>query len=200
VTGVANYAAAEVWGKFIELLRELRPGFRELGVLWDYAPPGFPDGHVPLPIIEKAAQRMGIKAQMWMVRSEPDLSEALSGIERNGVEAVIMTTGGGIHIQPDLADRIGQLFIRRRLPAITDIASAAVFQRASCMLAYSPNVPEILGRLAALTDRVLRGANPGELPFEQPSRFDLAINAKAAKATGVVIPQSLLLRADRVIE
>lgn len=199
VTGVANYASADIWGKFIELLREMRPGLRALGVLWDYAPPGFPDGHVPLPIIEKSAQRMGIKAQIWMVRSEPDLNEALSAIERGGIEAIIMTNGGGIHNQPAIAGKIGQVFARRRLPAIIDVASA-VFEKAGCVLAYSPNVPELLGRLAALVDRILRGANPGELPFEQPSRFDLVINAKSAKAIGVLIPQSLLVRADRVIE
>lgn len=68
------------------------------------------------------------------------------------------------------------------------------------MLAYSPNVPEILTRLADLTDRILRGADPGELPFERPSKFELAINLKAARAMGVPVPQPLLLRADRVID
>jgi putative ABC transport system substrate-binding protein len=199
VTGVANYASDGVWGKFIELLRELRPGMRTLGVLWDYAPPGFPDGHVPLPIIEKSAREMGISARIWMVRSTQDLDEALAAIDWGRIDAIILTNGGGIHLQPAQADRIGASLAKHRLPAIVDVAST-LFEKAGCVLAYSPNVPQLLGRLAYFVDRILRGANPGELPFELPARFDLAVNAKSARAIGLTIPQSLLLRADRVIE
>jgi putative ABC transport system substrate-binding protein len=198
ITGVANYAGSDVWGKFVELLREQKPGLRDLGVLWDYAPPAFPDGPVAVSALEQAAQRMGVSSRIWMIRSEKDLDEALSALERAAVEAIVMTTGGGFHNQPENMKRIGALLARRRLPAITDVA-ALVFQ-ASCVLAYSPNVPEILTRLADFTDRVLRGAHPGELPFERPSRFELAINLKAARAMGLAVPQALLLRADTVIE
>jgi putative tryptophan/tyrosine transport system substrate-binding protein len=90
--------------------------------------------------------------------------------------------------------------VRRRLPAIIDVANPAVFEKAKCLIAYSPNVSEVLTGIADLTDRILRGANPAELPFEQPSRFDLVINARAAKAINVALPRALLLRADRVIE
>jgi putative ABC transport system substrate-binding protein len=86
------------------------------------------------------------------------------------------------------------------LPAITDVIHPALFEKAGCMIAYSPNVPEMLGRLASLVDRVLRGANPADLPFELPARFDLAVNARAAKAAGIAIPPPMLARADRVIE
>ena len=127
------------------------------------------------------------------------LNEALAAIERSRIEGIIITNGGGIHNQPAHSARIADVFTRRGLPAVVDIASG-VFENGRCVLAYSPNVPEILERLAHFVDRILRGANPAELPFELPSRFDLAVNAKAAKATGVAIPQSLLLRADRVIE
>jgi putative ABC transport system substrate-binding protein len=200
VTGVANYAGSQVWGKFGELLRELKPGLRELGVLWDYAPPGFPDGQIPLPIIEKSAQQMGIRTRTWMVRSEQDLDSALVAIDRSQIEALILSQGGGFHSRPELGARIAELVVRRRLPAIVDVASVSVFEQASCVLAYSPNVLEILDRLARFVDRVLRGANPASLPFELPARFDLAVSAKAAKAIGLALPQSLLLRADRVIE
>ncbi len=199
VTGVANYAGVEVWGKFVELLRELKPAMRELGVLWDYAPPAFPDGQVPLPEIERAAKQLGIRTRVWMVRKEQDLNDALSEIDRGPAEALIMSNGGGIHMQPPLTARISELIARRRLPVIIDVA-APNFLAAGCVLAYSPNGPEILSRLAHFVDRLLRGAKPGELPFEQPSRFDLVFNAKSAKAIGITIPQSLLLRADRVIE
>lgn len=200
VTGVTNYAGNQVWGKFVELLKELKPGMRELGVLWDYAPPAFPDGQIPLPMIEQSAQKLGIRTRVWLVRSERDLDAALGAIDRSPVEALILTQGGGFHVQPELSARIAEVVVRRRLPAIVDVASQSVFEQARCVLAYSPNVPEVLDRLAHFVDRVLRGASPSSLPFELPARFDLAVNAAAAKAIGLDIPRSVLLRADRVIE
>jgi putative ABC transport system substrate-binding protein len=171
-----------------------------MGVLWDYAPPRFPDGLIPLPAIEHAAKKMRLKSSTWMVRSENDLSEALAAIERGSIEALmIMTNGGGVHHQPNSLKRLGDFLIHRRLLAITDVA-ATVFTGGGCVLAYSPNVVEMLVRLADFIDRILRGANPAELPFERPSRFDLAINMKTARAMGLAIPQSVLLRANSVID
>src|SRR5262249_24104135 len=89
VTGVANYAGSQVWEKFVELLRELKPGLREIGVLWDYAPPAFPDGQIPLPAIEQTARGMGIKVRTWMVMSEKDLDAALGEIGRSPIGALI---------------------------------------------------------------------------------------------------------------
>lgn len=200
VTGVTNYAGDQVWGKFVQLLQELKPGMRELGVLWDYAPPAFPDGQIPLPMIEQSAQKLGIRTRVWLVRSERDLDAALGAIDRSPVEALILTQGGGFHAQPELSARIAEVVVRRRLPAIVDVASQSVFEQARCLLAYSPNVPEVLHRLAHFVDRVLRGASPSSLPFELPARFDLAVNVGAAKVIAVDIPRSLLLRADRVVE
>jgi putative tryptophan/tyrosine transport system substrate-binding protein len=200
VTGVANYAGGEVWGKFVALLRELRPELRQLGILWDYTPPAFPDGLVPLPYIQSSARQAGIETRIWMTRTEADLVDALSEIDAGPIGALIISTGGGVHMQPAVLERIAALIARRRLPAITDIASTTVFGSAGCVLAYSPDVAEILGRLALFVDRILRGASPAELPFELPSRFDLAVNAKHAKALGLTLPQTILLRADRVIE
>jgi len=200
VTGVTNYAGLEIWGKFIELLRELRPNLRELVILWDYAPPVFPEAEAlaAVPVIERSAKSLGIRSRTWMVRREQELIDALSAIDRSPADALMLTAGGGIHGRPAMIKRIGELIVRQKLPAITDIAAG--FFGNTCTLAYSPNVPEALGRLAYFVDRILRGARPGELPFEQPSRFDLAVNVKAARAIGLAIPQQLLLRADRVIE
>ena len=199
VTGVTSYASVNVWGKFIELLRELRPGLRELGILWEYAPPAYPDGPIAIAIIERVAVQLGINARIWLTRNEQEVITALTSIRTAPAEALIVTTGGGIHNQGDVPEKIGSLLIDRRLPAIGDLATPA-FERAACVLAYAPNVQDSMGRLAGLVDRVLRGANPAEVPFEQPSRFDLVISKKAARAINLVIPQSILLRADRVIE
>lgn len=200
VTGVANYAGTGVWGKFVELLRELRPDLRQIAVLWDYAPPAFPDGPVASSAVEEAARQIGIASRTWTVRSEKDLDEARAEIERGSFEAMILTTGGGIHNRGHVMDRISDLVLRQRLPAITDVGGSMLFTRASCVLAYSPNIPEILTRLADIADRVLRGANPAQLPFERPSKFNLTINVKVARKLGFTVPRTLLLRADRVIE
>jgi putative ABC transport system substrate-binding protein len=199
VTGVANYAGAEVWGNFVAMLHEMRPQFGELGVLWDYTPPGFPDGLVPLPFIRKSARQYGVETRIWMTRSQADLADALAAIDAGRVGALIISNGGGVHLQPAGVARIAATIARRRLPAITDVATTVFFE-AGCVLAYSPNVPEILRRLAHFVDRILRGAAPAALPFELPSRYELAVNAKSARALGLEIPQSLLLRADQVLE
>jgi len=199
VTGVANYANAGVWGKFVELLRDVRPGLTELGALIDYAPPAFPDGPVASLEIERTAKQAGINCRLWKVRSEHDLTEALATVDGGPTEALVISSGGGVHYRPPAMERIRELIARRRLVAITDIA-AGFFVNSGCVLAYSPESEHLLARLAYQIDRILRGANPGELPFELPSRFDLVINAKAAKAIDLTIPQSVLIRADRIIE
>jgi putative ABC transport system substrate-binding protein len=197
VTGVANYASGEVWGKFVELLLELKPGLRNLGLLWDYVPPAFPDGLVPLPEIRGSAQKIGIKTRTWMIEAGDDLAAALSSTDVEAVEALIITAGS-VHHQPQHLDKIGAFLARRRLPAITDVASL-VFGR-GCVLAYSPNLVDTQIRLADFVDRILRGGNPPELPFERPSRFELAVDLKVAQKLEIAVPQSLLLRADRVVE
>jgi putative ABC transport system substrate-binding protein len=199
VTGIANYANAEVWGKFVELLREVRPEARELGVLWDYAPPAFPDGLIPLPAIEQAAAKLGMRSRVWISRTTPDLVRALDEVERSPVQVLVISLSGGIHFLDVNIPRINGLIAGRRLPAITDIATAQT-PAMGFLMAYSPNVAQVQGRLASLINQVLRGANPASLPFELPAKFDLALYAKSAAAIGLSIPQSLLLRAERVIE
>lgn len=163
------------------------------------SPPGFPDGLVALPTIKRAAEQLGMRSQIWMVHNQNDLTGALSEVERSPVEALVITASGTTHVNPPGRTLIAKLIERRSLAAITDIAGA-LFAQTGCILAYSPHVPEVLGRLAHLIDRILRGAHPSELPFELPARYDLAVNAKSARALGLKIPQSILLRADRVIQ
>lgn len=198
-TGVANYANVETYGKLVQLLREVRPSLRELAVLWDYVPPGFPDGPIGLDALRAAAKQLGVSIQVRMVHDEQELLAALAVIDRGKFDALVISSSGGINGRPELSARIAEVVTRRRLPAITDLPTA-VFANAGCLLAYAPRIPDIMGRLAYFVDRVLRGANPGELPFEQPTTYELTVNLKTAKAIDLKIPQSLLIRADRVIE
>jgi len=199
ITGVASYASAEVWGKFVELLYEMRPSLRELGVLWDYVPPGFPDGPIALKEFREAALRFGINVKIWTVHSERELIDALSAIERGKIEALVVSASGGIHNQPERRARIADLVARRRLPVITDLAGL-IFLSANCALAYSPDLANVVDRLAHFVDRILRGAKPADLPFELPARFNLAVNLKATRALGLEVPPTLLARADQVVQ
>jgi putative ABC transport system substrate-binding protein len=199
VTGVANYPRAEMFGKLVDLLREVRPSMRELAILWDFVLPGWPDGAVHLEALQRAAKSLRIRSHVWMVHNESDLVAALTAIDRGKFDALVVSASGGIHEQPAFGARIAEVVARRRLLAITNLANNT-FANAGCLLTYTSQVQEITARLAYFVDRVLRGANPGDLPIEQPTRFDLIINLKVAKALGIKIPQAVLLRADRVIE
>jgi len=139
---------------------------------------------------------LGIRSQVWMVHNEKDLLSALSAIDRGNFDALVVSASGGIHQQPALSRHIAEVVTRRRLPAITNLAGDT-FANAGCLLAYSSQAQGITARLAYFVDRVLRGAKPADLPIEQPTKFDLMINLKTAKALGLTIPQSVLLRAER---
>jgi len=199
VTGIASYAGAGVWSKMLELLREVKPGLEEVGLLLDYLPPGFPDGPVVLKELDEGTRRLRMRLRVWSVRKGEEVAAALAQIESSPVQALIVSAGGGANIDPAALPLIGEALTRLRLPSITDFAGT-VFAKAGCTLAYSPSIVEIHQRLAAFVDRILRGANPAELPFELPTRFDLVVNLKSARAIGLSVPQSLLLRADRVVE
>jgi putative ABC transport system substrate-binding protein len=199
VTGMALYPRAEMFGKLVDLLHEARPSLRDLGILWDFVLPGWPDGPVHLEALQRAAKDLGIRSHVWMVHNEQDLIAALSAIDRGKIDALVISASGGIHQQAAFGRRIAEVIARRKLPAITNLANET-FVNAGCLLAYTARTQEIAARLAYLVDKVLRGANPGELPIEQPTKFDLIVNLKIAKVIGLTIPQSFLLRADRVIE
>ncbi|MEW6687596.1 MAG: ABC transporter substrate-binding protein [Pseudomonadota bacterium] len=201
VTGLSSYAGGEVWGKYLELLGEVRPRLRELAVFWDYAPPVWSAKEIDHLVVElrKAARHMGINLHLSMVRSEKELVDAIAAATRASVEALLVTSGGGVHNQPAPGARIANFILERRLPAVTDFAGTA-FAAMRCVLAYAVPIPELAQRAASFVNRILRGARPGELPIEFPTRFELVVNIKVARQIDLKIPQSIMLRADRVIE
>lgn len=200
VTGLTIYAeGGALFGKFVELLHELVPALRELGVLWGYAPPAYTQAQVAPATDEfqKAAKALGINARFWQTGRDSDLTAALAAA-RNGRLDAMFVTAGPIHGLPEFTKRIADFVTRRRLPTLTDFPGG--FFSAGGVLVYSADVREIAVRTASFVDRILRGAKPGELPIEQPSKYILGVNLKVAKAIGFSVPKSLLLRADQVIE
>jgi len=198
VTGNSIYAGGEVFAKHLLLIREVKPSIRKLGIVWDYGPPAFDprDGEQALAELRKAAGALGVTLSLQMIRSREDVIPALAVCEREHVDSLYVTTGpvnGGVP-QPIL-----QFLTKHRVPSITD-NSLSLVRDGVVLMAYSANIRDLIVRTAYFVDRVLRGAKLGNLPIELPSRFELIINLKNARAIGLTIPQSLLARADQVIE
>jgi putative ABC transport system substrate-binding protein len=199
VTGLSVYAGSEIFGKYVALLRELVPSLRELGVFWGYAPPAFPQVETDLALGEmrKAAEATGLRLRAWLNRSEAELAANIAEAAGTPIQALFVTAGGPHSIASGIA-RISEFCAKRRLPVMCDVTG--VYFQSGGVLAYSAILSELGRRGAEYVDRILRGARPGELPIEQPSRFELVVNMKFARAAGIPVPQALLLRADRVIE
>jgi putative ABC transport system substrate-binding protein len=200
VTGMTVYAGGGgLFGKFLELLRELRPSLRELGVFWGYAPPSYRLEQVTPAIDElgRAARAFDLKVHFWQTGTDRDLAAALSAAALVPLDGLFVT-GGVIHNLQGPASRIARFALERRLPTVTD-SPGNFFLAGGAVLAYSAELKELASRTAYFVDRILRGARPGDLPIEQPTKYELTVNAKAAKTIGLDIPSALLLRADRVI-
>jgi len=200
VTGVTVYAGGgPLFGKYVELLHELVPSMREFGVFWGYAPPSYLEEQVAPATDElhRAAKALNVKLRFWQTGRESDLQAALAAAAGAPLDALFVT-GGVIHGLPEIAPRIIRFVQQRRLPTLTE--GGAFFVAGGAVLAYSVDFNEIAARTAYFVDRILKGAKPGDLPIEQPTKYVLRVNLKAARAIGLTIPPSLLARADQVIE
>ena len=188
ITGFSNIAA-ELSGKRLELLRQLIPGLTRVGLLIHGADPldkAFVDE------TRTAAARAGIQLHVGGVPRPEDLDTALSAMRKAQVGAVIVQ--GNLPVQ---ARQIAQLAVRHRLPSISLLPQ---FAESGGLMSYGASLNDIQRHAASYVDKILKGAKPADLPVEQPTKFELVINLKAAKALGLTIPPSLLLRADQVIE
>ena len=200
VTGMTAYAGGgALFGKYVQLLHELVPSLRELGVLWGYAPPGYRMEQVAPATDElhRAARALNVNVRFWPTGTEGDLATALAAAADLSLDALFVTAGvihGGAEIRP----KIVEFVLRRRLPTLSD--TAGPFFAAGGVLAYAADPKEMGARAAHFVDQILRGAKPGDLPIEQPTKYALIVNLKFAKALGLTIPPSLLARADQVIE
>jgi putative ABC transport system substrate-binding protein len=190
VTGVSGFAP-ELSGKRLELIRELLPGADRIGVLVNRANPA------TTPILratEAAGQQLGIKLRMVDVRKPAELKPAFEGMRRDQTDALVLIADPFLFSERAL---ILQLAALHRMPAIYEHRR---FPENGGLLSYGPFYEERFQRMAVYVDRILRGARPGELPIERPTKFELVINLKSANALGLTIPPALRLRADQVIE
>jgi putative tryptophan/tyrosine transport system substrate-binding protein len=190
VTGVSNFVVT-LMGKWLELLKEVLPTLSQVAVLRNAANPTHPLFWTEA---QRAAPRLGLKLQDVEVRSSDDLDEAFG--------SVVSARSGAVVVVPDpllagAAKRIAELAMRNGVPTMCAFKEQV---EVGGLLSYGPDLAVNAHRAAGYVDKILKGAKPADLPVEQPTKFELFINLKTAKALGVTIPQSVLLRADEVIE
>ena len=179
--------APEFAGKWVELLKNMVPGLSSVVVLWDPSP-----GTAHLHAVESAALSFGVRLQVIEVRKPEDIDRAFASM-RGRPEALIILPSPMLYFQ---TERLAKLALKYRLPATSLFR---IFAEAGGTLAYGPDQAMASARIGVLVAKVLGGAKPGDLPVERPSKFDFVVNLKTAKALGLTIPQSILLRADEVI-
>jgi ABC-type uncharacterized transport system substrate-binding protein len=190
MTGLTTLAA-ELSVKRLELLKEALPGLSRVASLWNSANP---TATHTFKEAERASLRVGIQLQPLTVQGPDELPTALKGA--TGKRAGALFVWEDALLLPHRT-RILELAATLRLPAASQYRE---FAEAGGLLSYGPNLPEQFRRAAFYVDRILKGAKPGDLPIEQPTKFELVINLKTAKALGLTIPQSVLLRADEVMQ
>jgi putative ABC transport system substrate-binding protein len=190
VTGLTDIAP-EIAGKRLELLREAVPGIARIAVLWN---PANSSAAPQMKDTAAVAHSLGLPIRSLELRDVNQLEGAFVTAVQDQARAVIVLSDGALYGR---RVQIGQLAAKHRLPCV---AWTPEFADSGCLFAYGANVVEMHRRAAMFVDRILKGASPGGLPVEQPTKFDLVINLKTAKVLGLTIPPSLLARADQVIE
>lgn len=190
VTGLTTQAP-ELYAKRLELMKGLIPSLSTVGLLFN---PTSPAAALALDDMAAAARLLGVKVEPVQLRNADELEKAFAVLRHKHAQAMAVVTDGVTYNQ---RGRIGDLAAKGRLPAIYEVE---IFASAGGLISYGPSYTDLARRAATYVDKILRGAKPAELPIEQPTKFELVINAPAAKALGLTIPKELLLRADRVIE
>ena len=189
VTGQSNQAI-DVADKKVELLREVVPGLRRLAIL---ANVGYPGGALEISEIHEAARKLGLDVVTSEIRRAEDIAPVIEAL-KGSAEAIYIV---GDPLVNTNRVRINTLALAARLPTIY-VQREPV--EAGGLMSYGPNFPDLFRRAAEFVDKILRGAKPADLPVEQPTKFELVINLKTAKALGITVPLALLTRADEVIE
>ena len=191
ITGMTFLVGPEIAGKHLELLKEVVPAASRVAVLTN------PTNRSHATLIREltaAARAFGVQLQVLDARSPDQLDSAFAAMTRERAAALLVLTDSMFVGQPR---RIADLAARSRLPAMY---YQREFVDAGGLISYGASLSDMFRHAATHVDKILRGAKPGDIPIEQPTKFELVINLKTAKALGIAIPQSLLLRADEVIQ
>jgi putative ABC transport system substrate-binding protein len=190
ITGFA-FLEASLGGKWLELLSEIAPGLKRAAIMFN---PDTPPASAYMPSLETAARSLKIERIIAPVHSDGEIETAIVALGRE--------PGGGLVVMPDFfmaAHRapIISAAARNNVPAVFNLSD---FARDGGLLSYGPDPVDTYRRAASYVDRILRGEKPGDLPVQFPTKFEMVVNRKTAKALGLTVPTSILVRADEVIE
>jgi putative ABC transport system substrate-binding protein len=194
LTGLSLRVDLAIYGKLLDLLREISPRISRVAVLHRSAPAGVRPSASLLGAMAPAAERSHVTLLPAVVNREEEFGAAFTAIERQRADGLIVEATGLTFRRARL---VAEFAAKSRVAAA---GGSGAFVEAGGLMSYGPNVSANFRRAATHVDKILKGAKPADLPVEQPSKFDLVINLKTAKALGLTIPASLLARADQVIE
>lgn len=191
VTGLTWDVGTEQVTKRLQLFKETVQSISRIALIWD---PTFPGVAAYWPHVNAASKALGIEIHSVEVRTQSEVTAALEGLRKNRPGALFVWGGPATSVR---VKQITDFAIREKLPAFA--ASTPDVDR-GYLMAYSVNALDLYRRAADFVDRILKGARPGDLPIEQPTKFELVVNLKTARAIGLAIPPSILVRVDRVVE
>jgi ABC-type uncharacterized transport system substrate-binding protein len=189
VTGL-SLQQTDLAGKRLELLREVVPHLRRLAIL---ANVGYPDAVLEMAEVKAMARTLGLEVVPLEIQRAEDIALAFEALKAKA-DAMYVVVDALIAAN---RTRIITLALSARLPTIFNVR---VFVQAGGLMSYGPNFPDLFRRAAELVDKILRGTKPGDIPIEQPTKFELVLNLTTAKALGLTVPDTLLARADEVVE
>jgi putative tryptophan/tyrosine transport system substrate-binding protein len=190
ITGIGE-VAAELSAKRLEVFKDAFPNLRKIAMLWNADDLGMT---LRYKSAESAARTLGFEIQPLGVREPDDFAAAFAAMVRDRPDAILMVTDALTSLN---RKRVFEFAAQQKVPAIYEYASLV---RDGGLMSYGPDMGEVYDRAADLAVRILKGARPADLPFEQPTRFLLAINKKTLEALGLTIPAAMLMRADEVVE
>lgn len=191
VTGLSWSVNLEIIGKGLELLKGTVPNIRRVAILWN---PANPAQAIAVEELKVAARSLGLQLELVEARGPNDFDGVFTAMAKRRVEALLVVPDSLFVLH---GVRLAELEAKSRLPTIHGLRQNV---DAGSLMSYGPSSTAVWRRAAYFVDKILRGANPSDLPVEQPTKYELIINLRAAKALGLRIPQSVLARADEVIQ
>jgi putative ABC transport system substrate-binding protein len=191
VTGTTSALGPEMLAKQLQLLKEAIPGASRVAILWNPTDQTFA---TQMTEVEAAARSLQIRLQRVEARGPEEFDRAFAAMAREQAEALLVGRDSTFLVNRAM---LAGLAVKSRLPTMYGYRESV---EAGGLMAYAVNMPDFVGRAASYVDKILKGAKPADLPVEQPTKFELVINLKTAKALGLTIPQSVLGRADEVIQ
>ena len=188
ITGLSADSSSELWAKYLALLQEMVPNLARVGVI------GQASVQVGFAELAKASRQLNLTLDIANIRTTDDFDREFAGLISKRVQALLIIIGPLTYL---LKERIADTAIQHGLPAITN---AVEYAQAGVLMSYGPYIPDLYRHAAVYVDKIFHGISPGVLPIEQPTKLQLIVNVKTAKALGVTVPDAILARADEKIE